>query len=92
MINKNTELRCCSGHLILARSVCDLRFESSVISYGSETRWRLRPGHAQFESSVISYGSETAYCDILTMRRFESSVISYGSETACFWNGGGDWV
>ena len=58
MINKNTELRCCSGHLILARSVCDLRFESSVISYGSEFYRISSVFPERFESSVISYGSE----------------------------------
>lgn len=58
MINKNTELRCCSGHLILARSVCDLRFESSVISYGSETQMDGMWHDGSFESSVILYSSK----------------------------------
>ena len=58
MINKDTELRCCSGHLILARSIYDLRFESSVISYGSEAVLRNMSVPVVFESSVISYGSE----------------------------------
>ena len=34
-------------------------FESSVISYGSETLYVRVSGEEQFESSVISYGSET---------------------------------
>ena len=38
---------------------CDLRFESSVISYGSKTMIRLKCKDGQFESSVISYGSKT---------------------------------
>ena len=58
MINKDTELRCCSGHLILARSIYDLRFESSVISYGSEAMSKENDKATMFESSVISYGSE----------------------------------
>ena len=35
-------------------------FESSVISYGSETRRFSYKCDTTFESSVISYGSETA--------------------------------
>lgn len=57
MINKDTELRCCSGHLILARSIYDLRFESSVISYGSEAEYLMCRCKNKFESSVISYDS-----------------------------------
>ena len=34
-------------------------FESSVISYGSQTRDRVRDRERVFESSVISYGSQT---------------------------------
>ena len=80
MINKDTELRCCSGHLILARSIYDLRFESSVISYGSEARKAGGNGPPSFESSVISYGSEAPAACFFTFTLFESSVISYGSE------------
>ena len=37
-------------------------FESSVISYGSQTD-QMRPHQdQQFESSVISYGSQTERC------------------------------
>ena len=36
-----------------------LRFESSVISYGSESSSGKNPYKAMFESSVISYGSES---------------------------------
>ena len=57
------------------------QFESSVISYGSET---IREGllfPEEFESSVISYGSETKNINQPRKSMFESSVISYGSET-----------
>ena len=37
------------------------RFESSVISYGSETHMRGEREISEFESSVISYGSETRF-------------------------------
>ena len=36
-----------------------LRFESSVISYGSKTTRALKKQPLEFESSVISYGSKT---------------------------------
>ena len=35
-------------------------FESSVISYGSQTATGNGPDNPEFESSVISYGSQTA--------------------------------
>ena len=37
----------------------NLRFESSVISYGSKTQIMILQLHYLFESSVISYGSKT---------------------------------
>ena len=37
----------------------NLRFESSVISYGSKTFTNLHTLFFPFESSVISYGSKT---------------------------------
>ena len=58
-----------------------LRFESSVISYGSQTlKYLLNLKHL-FESSVISYGSQTNLMLRLMSTVFESSVISYGSQT-----------
>ena len=36
-----------------------LWFESSVISYGSQTTLKTKIGKFSFESSVISYGSQT---------------------------------
>ena len=46
----------------------NLRFESSVISFGSKTLLRPRANIYAFESSVISFGSKTAAADsILTV-------------------------
>ena len=39
----------------------NLRFESSVISYGSKTLYICQFADSVFESSVISYGSKTLY-------------------------------
>ena len=39
-----------------------LRFESSVISYGSQTMRYYNKRDIPFESSVISYGSQTVLC------------------------------
>ena len=38
-------------------------FESSVISYGSQTAESFSMGALEFESSVISYGSQTTMPD-----------------------------
>ena len=58
-----------------------LRFESSVISYGSQTAIKKDGQITGFESSVISYGSQTKGCLHISKTLFESSVISYGSQT-----------
>ena len=58
-----------------------LKFESSVISYGSKTVTSLAKKSLVFESSVISYGSKTATFFNVVLNSFESSVISYGSKT-----------
>ena len=58
-----------------------LRFESSVISYGSQTNKDINRTSDWFESSVISYGSQTDTDSIHLLDVFESSVISYGSQT-----------
>ena len=59
-ISKLYELRCCSGHYTWYQIIIfDLRFESSVISYGSKTHFAVIAGRTEFESSVISYGSKT---------------------------------
>ena len=57
-------------------------FESSVISYGSQTSLVRSATSLMFESSVISYGSQTFRDDVWKERKFESSVISYGSQTS----------
>ena len=57
------------------------KFESSVISYGSQTRTSSKVTMKGFESSVISYGSQTAITLAILSASFESSVISYGSQT-----------
>ena len=38
-----------------------LRFESSVISYGNQTKCECGNTKTVFESSVISYGNQTGY-------------------------------
>ncbi len=61
-ISKLYELRCCSGHYTWYQIIIfDLRFESSVISYGSKTLSGRTPSISAFESSVISYGSKTIF-------------------------------
>ena len=45
-----------------------LRFESSVISYGSQTNLMLRLMSTVFESSVISYGSQTRGYSLTRLR------------------------
>ena len=56
-------------------------FESSVISYGSQTVALTGADTRKFESSVISYGSQTTSKLVWLHPAFESSVISYGSQT-----------
>ena len=56
-------------------------FESSVISYGSQTMTSSHESCGEFESSVISYGSQTLPFVRFICHMFESSVISYGSQT-----------
>ena len=58
----------------------NLRFESSVISYGSKTNMLKLKIFRWFESSVISYGSKTKKDISERVELFESSVISYGSK------------
>ena len=47
--------------------ICDLRFESSVISSGSKTFLCVHPRGTLFESSVISSGSKTGTLSIGTV-------------------------
>ena len=57
-----------------------IRFESSVISYGSKAPIVDPPPQEKFESSVISYGSKAKDILLTERSKFESSVISYGSK------------
>ena len=66
--------RCVSGDVV------SLRFESSVILYGSETEVFPVFLPFLFESSVILYGSERRHPLQKLLPVFESSVILYGSE------------
>ena len=60
----------------------NLRFESSVISFGSKTKSLISSVSGLFESSVISFGSKTMQAIRRLVTSFESSVISFGSKTA----------
>ena len=55
---KYKETTICNTGVVVA-FIFKLRFESSVISYGSQTTADLGFINAPFESSVISYGSQT---------------------------------
>ena len=59
----------------------NLKFESSVISFGSKTKLYIDISSEEFESSVISFGSKTFYAAEFGPFKFESSVISFGSKT-----------
>ena len=59
----------------------DLRFESSVNSYDSQTVFVPISTWAMFESSVNSYDSQTHNSTISVKIMFESSVNSYDSQT-----------
>ena len=59
----------------------NLRFESSVISYGDKTAQNPLCQLQAFESSVISYGDKTRWPFKIVVIEFESSVISYGDKT-----------
>ena len=67
--------------LLKAEASTSTWFESSVISYGSQTSCLMNRRNTPFESSVISYGSQTKSLYYKQAARFESSVISYGSQT-----------
>ena len=57
------------------------KFESSVISYGNQTKKNAWHATSLFESSVISYGNQTLVSESVNCVQFESSVISYGNQT-----------
>ena len=85
-IGKIFSLRVVLSHMVVKRrskpETNNYEFESSVISYGSQTLNPCDLAAVLFESSVISYGSQTEYTDDQESALFESSVISYGSQTA----------
>ena len=78
---KYKETTICNTGVVVA-FIFKLRFESSVISYGSQTTSPQAIKMYAFESSVISYGSQTKRAKKVHALTFESSVISYGSQTA----------
>ena len=78
---KYKETTICNTGVVVA-FIFKLRFESSVISYGSQTRTKRKERQSKFESSVISYGSQTFRNFTINYGLFESSVISYGSQTS----------
>ena len=55
---KYKETTICNTGVVVA-FIFKLRFESSVISYGSQTKYLENVAKGMFESSVISYGSQT---------------------------------
>ena len=59
----------------------DLRFESSVNSYGRQTYVERIFSAGSFESSVNSYGRQTKFIHTASTYWFESSVNSYGRQT-----------
>ena len=63
------------------RSENETMFESSVISYGCQTRCCFHSVDWWFESSVISYGCQTSTMVWLSEDAFESSVISNAYQT-----------
>ena len=63
------------SHLFL-----NLRFESSVIRYGTQAVGLYINGEVWFESSVIRYGTQAIVEIIFPLPQFESSVIRYGTQ------------
>ncbi len=59
----------------------NLRFESGVVLYGSQTVVLLLLLCFRFESGVVLYGSQTRRKKQLPYQRFESGVVLYGSQT-----------
>ena len=59
----------------------EVKFESSVILWGSKTSNNLIFSTSPFESSVILWGSKTPQEAGTPQQMFESSVILWGSKT-----------
>ena len=60
------------------------RFESDVISDGTQTRKAAANQLSRFESDVISDGTQTTGNAAAAGNLFESDVISDGTQTALF--------
>ena len=58
-----------------------LRFESSVVLYGTQTMGCIEDSLEPFESSVVLYGTQTLIFVFLYLFMFESSVVLYGTQT-----------
>ena len=76
-----TDLMLCEITNGVVTFILKLRFESSVVSYGSQTIPPSNILSMLFESSVVSYGSQTVQAQKVATQMFESSVVSYGSQT-----------
>ena len=59
----------------------DLRFESSVNLWGTQTSYNRNQARVWFESSVNLWGTQTAYIAGAAMIEFESSVNLWGTQT-----------
>ena len=61
-----------------------MRFESDVISDGTQTVKKMRMMYHKFESDVISDGTQTGSIKKVAALLFESDVISDGTQTKPF--------
>ena len=74
------ELRYGDDSFIRGQSL-NLRFESDVISDGTQTKRIAWNNFIQFESDVISDGTQTYKVFLMAHHEFESDVISDGTQT-----------
>ncbi len=63
--------------------ICDLRFENSVILYGTQTAICYVTILSEFENSVILYGTQTVTVCGQIDYLFENSVILRQSRILC---------
>ena len=56
------------------------KFESGVVSYGSQAQKQAYFRVVWFESGVVSYGSQALMERCHHSTEFESGVVSYGSQ------------
>lgn len=61
-----------------------MRFESDVISDGTQTSSISNNEQESFESDVISDGTQTGKDEIIKLPWFESDVISVGTQTQIY--------